>query len=147
MNQNVIFGLFPLFVAAIWCLALWAIAKFSGWMALQSRYPDRLDLSLERLRFQSGSMGKSFVTGFNFGNCLTFDVCSSGLRIAVWFVFRLFQKPFFVPWNEIVATERRRFFFRGVELHFGPPGDAKVLWIYRKTFDRIAAAGPLRLSA
>ena len=147
MNQNVVFGLMPFFVAAMWGLGLWTTARFSGWMALQSRYPDRLDQSLQRLRFQSGNMGKFFGTGINFGNCLTFDVCRSGLRISVWFLFSLFQKPFFVPWSEIVATERRRFFFRGVELRFGPPGDGRVLWIYRKTFDRIAAAGPLRLPA
>jgi len=147
MNDNVILGLLPFFFVAVWCFAMWTTAQFSGWRALQRRYPDRLDQPVERMRFQSGNMGKFLGTGANFGNCLTFDVCRSGLRVSVLFIFALFQKPFFVPWSDISAIERRRFFFRGVELQFGPPGDAKVLWIYRKAFDRIAAAGPLRLTA
>ena len=147
MNDNVYLGLFPFFFAAMWCLGMWTTARFSGWRALQVRYPDRLDQSLERMRFQSGNMGRFLGTGINFGNCLTFDICRLGLRVSIWFVLSLFQKPFFVPWSDITATERRRFFFRGVELRFGAADDAKTLWIYRKTFDRIAAAGPLRLTA
>jgi len=147
MNDNAIIALLPFFVVAMWCLGMWTTAIFSGWTVLQQRYPDRPDQPLERLRFQSGNMGKFLGAGINFGNCMTFDVCRSGLRVSVWFVLSLFQKPFLVPWTEITAIERRRFFFRGVQLQFGQPGDAKVLWIYRKTFDRIAAAGPIRLSA
>lgn len=146
MSDNAILGLMPFFVIAMWCLGMWTTALFSGWRALQERYPDRLDQSLERLRFQSANMGKFLGAGVNFGNCLTFDICRSGLRVSIWFVFSLFQNPFFVPWSDITAIERRRFFFRGVELRFGPASDAKVLWIYRKAFDRIAAAGPLRLT-
>lgn len=147
MNDNVLLALFPFFFAAMWCLGMWTTALFSGWRSLQERYPDRIDQPVERLRFQSGNMGRFMGAGINFGNCLTFDVCRSGLRVSVWFVFRMFQQPFFVPWNDIAATQRRRFLFRGVELQFGPPNEAKVLWIYRKAFDRIAAAGPLRLTA
>ena len=147
MNNNVILGLFPFFFVWIWCFAMWTTAVFSGWRVLQKRYPDRLDQSLERLRFRSGNMGGFLGTGINFGNCLTFDICRSGLRVSVLFILSLFQKPLFVPWSDITASERRRFFFRGVELRFGAGDDAKVLWIYRQTFDRIAAAGPLRLTA
>lgn len=147
MDDNVILGLFPFFFISMWCLAMWTTAVFSGWRTLQERYPDRLDQSVERLSFRSGNMGRFLGTGINFGNCLTFDICRSGLRVSVLFILALFQKPFFVPWSEITASERRRFFFRGVELRFGAADDAKVLWIYRKTFDRIAATGPLRLTA
>ncbi len=147
MNENVILGLFPFFFVGVWCFAMWTTAVFSGWRTLQKLYPDRLDQSLDRLRFRSGNMGRFLGTGVNFGNCLTFDVCRSGLRVSVLFILALFQKPFFVPWSDITASERRRFLFRGVELRFGAADDAKVLWIYRKTFDRIAAAGPLRLTA
>ena len=147
MNDNVILGLFPFLFAGVWCFAMWVNAHISGWTTLRARYPDRLDQTVERLRFQSASIGKLFGIGANFGNCLTFDVCRSGLRVSIWFVLSLFQKPFFVPWTDITASERRRFLFPGVELRFGAADDAKALWIYRKTFDRIAAAGPLRLTA
>ena len=107
MNDTAFLAIFPFLFIGIWLLATTMIWLLAGWRSLQERFPDRDELPLARLRFQSAIFGGSFF-GASYGNCLRFGVCRSGLRVAVWRVFAPWSRPFFVPWTAI-RTEPKRF--------------------------------------
>ena len=100
-------AILPFFFIGAWLLSTTAIWLLSGWSRLQDHFPDRDEVPLERLRFQSAIFGRSFF-GANYGSCLRFDVCRGGLRVAVWRVFAPWSRPFFVPWTAI-RTEPKRY--------------------------------------
>lgn len=96
MNENAFLAIFPFLFIGLWLLATTMAWLLSGWRNLQARFPDRDEEPLERLRFQSAVFGGSFF-GANYGSCLRFDVCRTGLRVAVWRIFAPWSRPFFVP--------------------------------------------------
>lgn len=145
MNENVLWGLFPLFFVGMWLVATSVLAFFAGWPTLQQLFPDRDEQPIDRLRMQSGSLGKGSLWNpwgnVRYGGCLRFDVCRSGLRVAVWKIFGPFVGPFFVPWPEITVTEWRFLFFRMYRLSLGRSGS--FLTIRARAYRRIAAKSPI----
>lgn len=84
--------------------------------------------------------------GVGFGNCMTFDITHTGLRVNVWWVFRGFSKPFLVPWAEIAARDDNFLFFKQIRLTFGQPEVGRLV-ISRGLARKLAEAsrGKLRL--
>lgn len=109
----------PISFVCIWLVVTALLMRFSGWLALQRRFPDQPDTAFGVMRFQSGSMGDAVPGGVSFGNSLRFDICQSGLRVRVMWVFGPFTRPFLVPWREIRATEMRVFSLTRYRLSFG----------------------------
>jgi len=62
----------------------------------------------------------------SFGGILTVSVCSSGLRIGVFRVFGPFNRPFFVPWQDISIKRRNRLWGKTAEFRFGVPVIGKL---------------------
>ena len=110
-------AIFPFFFIAMWLAVTAMIGLLSGWFTLQNRYPNNDEPALLTLRSQSGMMGKR--AGMN--GILTLSACPSGLRIGIWRVFGLFQRPFLVPWDEITADPKSFFFVPMARLGFGHP--------------------------
>lgn len=139
---------FPFLFIGMWLSISTVFGLISGWYTLHHQYSDRDERPIDRLRMQSGSLGRgSLLTPWGpvpYTGCLRFDVCPSGLRVSVWRIFGLFQRPFFVPWAEINVEEKKVLVFKFYRLSFGRSG-GNALWIRRRAFERIAASSPLQV--
>ena len=148
MNENAFLAIFPFLFIGFWLIVTTILWLLSGWKALQDRFPDRDEVPLKRLHFQSATFGSGFF-GTNYGGCLRFDVCSLGLRVAVWRIFGPFSRPFFVPWSEITAETKRflglpHYVFGFYRLRLGKP-EVKSLVLSKRAAQRIASASNGRL--
>jgi hypothetical protein len=128
-------GGFPVFFVLLWLLSTSALGLFSGWFQLQARFPCNDDAPLLRLRMQSGTMG----WWVNLNGILSLEACSSGLRVGIWRIFGLFQRPFQIPWDQIEAEPVTRFLIPMVRLRFGRP-EAGRLTITIRAWERLKAA-------
>jgi hypothetical protein len=115
---------FPVYVCGLWLVVTTILANISGWFALQNRFPVRPAQELQKLRFQSAAMGKgAAIPKTSFG---------------------LFSRPFFVPWDEITLTTRRRLFGMVTDLTFGTPAIA-TMTARGRLAERIREAHPAPL--
>jgi hypothetical protein len=125
---------FPVFFVGIWLLVVTILSAVSGWKGLSSRFPDRDDEVLATFRMASG-----FMRGVRMNNILSFTVCRTGLRVAMWKLFAPFDRPFFVPWEQLGVERREAWFQKRAVLSFGTP-PAGRLDIAGDLADRLSAA-------
>jgi hypothetical protein len=106
----------PLLVV-YFCFVLKMVAWLAGWSRLARQYrtstlPDGTNLSM-----QSGRIGL-----IHYGNCLTIRVCTDGLYLAVFPLFRFGHPPLLIPWSDLhVLAVRDRWWGRDVTLTVGTP--------------------------
>jgi hypothetical protein len=147
MNDAAFLAVFPFLFIGMWFAISSLLGWLSGWLTLQERFPDRQEPPIERLRFQSAGLGKGHVWNpwgkVSYSRCLRFDLCRTGLRVAIWRIFGLFCHPFLVPWERISVEEKRILFFRVYQLSFGDD-KLSALTIRARTYERIKASGFLR---
>ena len=103
----------PVLLVGIWTAVLKVLAARSGWQRLAQRYGARTGFDGRLHRFQSASM-----SGVNFNNCLDMGASPRGLYLSPFLLFRFFQKPLLIPWQEICAMPAAQWFFKGYELTF-----------------------------
>jgi hypothetical protein len=94
--------LFPLFFVAMWVVTLKMISTMSGWGALAKRFRDHTRSYKYLWLFQSARM--RFYAGY--GSCVNIGADESGLRLAVFAVFRMGHPPLRIPWDEISVKAR-----------------------------------------
>lgn len=123
----------------MWIAITSLLGRISGWRGLERIFPDHAEPPVETLRFQTARMGV-----VNFNNCMRFEICATGLRIAVFRLLGPFLKPLFVPWGQINAERANSPFMKLVTLNLGSQSEGTMI-IREKTFDRIAATGRIRL--
>lgn len=133
----------------LWLLICWTLGKGSGWTTLQDRYPDRDDACFARLSMQSFSMGKTGRLRTRFKNCVTIEACSTGVRFRLWPLWGMFQRPFFVPWGDIAASEWKLMFLRSAKIRFSgwPDGDMIMPVARWNAIAAVAPEGGLNLAA
>jgi hypothetical protein len=78
--------------------------------------------------------------GVHLNGVLTLSACPSGLTVAVWRMFGIFQRPFFVPWEDIYSESVTRFFQPMSKLSFGSP-ETGHLTIDRRSWVRLSSIG------
>jgi hypothetical protein len=128
----------PLFFIAGWLLVTTILAVVSGWFPLMARYPNRNEIPIIKLRWQSGAMGM----GVNYNGLLTLSVCPSGLRIGMFRIFGPFCRDFFVPWEEVFIDRSESWLFgKRAKIIFGSAGR---LTVFASVVDRLARALPER---
>ncbi|MFZ6875877.1 hypothetical protein ACO0LF_27725 [Undibacterium sp. Di27W] len=88
-----------------------SLSFLGGWASLATHFRATQAATGERFRFASGSMGSRFFP-VSYGSCLFVSVNEQGLHLSVFFLFRLFSPPLFLPWSQIEAIEKKRYFFR-----------------------------------
>ncbi|MGH6614369.1 hypothetical protein [Sphingomonas sp.] len=126
--------LFPVLFIGGWLMITTMLGAMAGWFTLQQHYPAGNEPILLKLRARSGSMGP----GVALSGILTLSAGPSGLRVGISRLFGPFQKPFFVPWQEI-RTEAKTFFFVPMtKLSFGNPANG-TLKIDARAWLRLAA--------
>lgn len=140
-NQEAIFFIvFPFLFIGMWLLITTILSGLAGWRGLVERYPDRLEPPLVKLGGQSGVVGM-----VNYNGCLNLAACRSGLRVSVWKLFGLFDKPFLAPWSDIQAIPKSGFLGARTELVFGSPPVGRLV-LASQTWARLSAAIPDRPS-
>ncbi len=91
------------------------IGFLSGWHRLARDYRATADFKgIDRFALQS-------VTLSSFGHywhCVTLASNAAGLRISVWFLFRLGHPPLFIPWADITVYSVRGLFGRRIQFAF-----------------------------
>lgn len=90
---------FILLWLAIMALAAW----IGGWRRLAQAYPAAASPIVKRFRFQSLALWMT-----NYGNCVTVDVTTQGLRFAVMWPLRFAHRPVEIPWDELEVRRTRR---------------------------------------
>ena len=129
---------FPLFFIALWLAVTTVLAVLSGWFSLMTRYPNRNETPILKLRWQSGAMGM----GVNYNGLLTLSVCPSGLRIGMFRIFGPFCRDFFVPWEEEFVDRTESWLFgKRAKIILGSTGR---LTVFAAVADRLARALPER---
>lgn len=128
--------LFPFAFVGMWLFVTTLLGLLSGWFRFQTRFPNPKEGALLTLRFKSGVMG----LGVNFNGCLILSACPSGLRVAVWRVFGLFQRPFLVPWEQVRTEESSSFFLPMTKLSFGWGEDVGSLRIDAGVWRKLSLA-------
>jgi hypothetical protein len=79
--------------------------------------------------------------GTQINRILSIDVCPSGLRFSLLWLFAATNKPFFVPWDQINGEKVDGMFVNETHLKFGqPPTGSMIVW--RALADEIAEAAP-----
>jgi hypothetical protein len=127
-------SLFPLGFAVIWLAVTSLLGLLSGWPTLARRYPDRDEPASVRLGGQYGHLGLVELRG-----ALSLAACPSGLRLAMSRWLGPFNKPFFVPWDEIAAEPRKVFLGHMMRLGFGHP-EVGALVIRTDVWERLRRA-------
>jgi hypothetical protein len=92
------------------------ISVIGGWGRLATRYACPDPISGTTWRFRSAAMSSRPEAFFGFlrvsyGSCLKVIANEDGLRLSIWFPFRLGHQPLFIPWSDIVESQERCFFF------------------------------------
>jgi hypothetical protein len=100
---------FALFVL-LWAGVTGLLAILGGWASLATYFRADGPVQGDRFRFVSGSMGIRFLP-VNYGNCLFVTVNDAGFRLSIFFLFRIFSPPLFIPWKAIASIETKRFLF------------------------------------
>jgi hypothetical protein len=98
---------------ALWLFVLNLLSLLGGWRWLANSYAAIDRPAGESFAFRSGSFG--FV---NYGSCLRFISCPTGLYIAVLAPFRPGHRPLFVPWPDVRVKQTRGLILRYAEFHF-----------------------------
>ena len=99
----------PVFVA-FWAAITALLAFAGGWATLAEQFPAAHSSGGERFRSVSGSIrGKGIPV--NYRSCLTVTVDEAGFLLSIFFPFRLFSPPLFVPWSAVAAVETKRILF------------------------------------
>jgi hypothetical protein len=102
---------FPLFFIALWLGVSTLLSLVGGWFALSQHYRAAQDIQGQKFRMTSGSVGWSGFIPVGYGNCLIATVGDSGLRLGVFFLFRLFHPTLFIPWSAMESVEQKRWLF------------------------------------
>jgi hypothetical protein len=104
-------------VGALLPLVLLGWPSVSAWRRLARTYPDRVFPVEKSYRSVGGQIGGVYL---DFGNLLRVDIGSAGLRLSLPRIFQRWLPPFFVPWSEITACGKVRYYFviRPLKLDF-----------------------------
>jgi len=111
--QNPVF--FGMFIVSMWILALFTIARITGWSRLAEQYRTWAPPETNVMRAVRAYWANVMITG----NIYTLACNRQGLYLAVLFPFRFGHPPLLIPWNEIKTRRIKGFLSRRVQLEFG----------------------------
>jgi hypothetical protein len=136
-EATIFLSFFPFFFIGMWLLVTTMLGFMSGWFSLQSQFPRSTETPLLTFRGLSARMG----LGVNLNGILRLRACPSGMEVGIWRAFGPFQRPFLVPWAEISAERRTRFFMPMARLGLGSP-EIGSLTIDAGIWQRLSAHAP-----
>lgn len=114
---------FLVYFVILWLGVTALLAYVSGWVELAKQFPDKDVHDGEIFHFASGAMGESKYFPVNYRNALMIAVSTEGLRISLFFLFRFWSPPIFIPWTAIDRIEEERLWlmkYSVIHLHQNP---------------------------
>jgi hypothetical protein len=112
----------------LWLSLSLVLSHLGGWAHLAARYRDHRREPGATYYFRTGAVG-----AVNYRWCLVLRVCETGLRMSVWFPFRIGHPQLFIPWGEFHSAEvTRLLFIPFIEAYVGLPVVATVrlpIWL------------------
>lgn len=102
---------FFLFFCCLWFFISAALSLGGGWFSLSREFRTYDDVSGERFRFRSGSLGRWPFPVTGYGNCLFLTVNDRGFRLSILFLFRFLSPPLYIPWSAVQSVQSKRFLF------------------------------------
>ena len=109
MQQLVESPWFSLVLAIMWVGISASLSAMGGWSSLATQFRATEPTPGERFRFASGSL-RGRLLPVSYGGCLFIAVNEAGLGLTIFFPFRLFSPPLFIPWSEVASVEQKRVF-------------------------------------
>ncbi|MEL1250510.1 hypothetical protein [Aurantiacibacter gilvus] len=145
MITLLVVGLFLLIFPLMWLGITSLLMAISGWSKVAKRYPDREDTVLGSFGWQSGAIGPHPLASVNFRNVLTFEACSTGMRLKIMTLMAPFAKPILVPWDELSVKTRSLLIVDYYDLLFGEEGEGGHIMVTKKLGRRLAEASAGRM--
>ena len=122
---------FPVFFIALWIFVIFIISRFA-WAKMAAAYPGSEDFGGTRIGIISLA-----VNMMNYNNAIVLKYNDEGLYLKPLFLFRIFHKPVFIPWQEVKDVHDKTVHFFSYKLMtIGDPVVVK-LGIKAKTFLKI----------
>lgn len=129
--------LLVLFFLACWCGALYLTSLISGWHTLAKRFRFNGEFSGEQWRWVYGLM--RWYT--KYGGVLVMGANAQGLYLRTLWMFKVGHPPLLIPWMEVRAEDRERWFRQGMQLTLGRE-EQIPLWVLERTAVRIRSYLP-----
>jgi hypothetical protein len=99
--------LFLLLFPTCW-IGFGALMSFlGGWHQLASRF--RASSGIEGRKFRFASMQLGYSAGYD--HCIFITVGRSGVHLSIFFLFRPFNPPLFIPWSVVEEVRHTKFLF------------------------------------
>jgi len=121
-----------LFTLAMWCGACYLTSRMSGWHLLAKRFRLHGDFTGEQWRWVYGLMRWHA----KYGGVLVMGADAQGLYMRTLWLFKVGHPPLLIPWIEIRAEDRERWFRQGIQLTLGRQ-EQIPLWVLERTAVRI----------
>lgn len=102
----------PFLFLVAYLVVLNLLSVLSGWRTLAGHYSARMPFTGEMFHFRSARLRNSI----NYNGCLTFGANRRGLYIVPFLPMRIAHAPLQIPWEQIRATEVKRWLTTRVEL-------------------------------
>jgi hypothetical protein len=125
------------FFVAMWCLVSYVSSWLCGWQRLAEQFRFDGQFDGEQWRFCTGWMRWRA----RYGGVLVLGANQRGLYMRTLWPLRLGHPPLLIPWSDVSAVDRTRWFWEGTQFTLGR--EAQIpLWVYKRVGDRILAHRP-----
>jgi hypothetical protein len=105
---------FLAFFAGLWVVIAFLVSQMGGWAELAQVYRTTEPFAGRKRTWQCAAM-RWFMS---YNNCLTVGADARGLYLSIFPLFRIGHPPLLIPWSELSAQRKKRWFGEQVELHF-----------------------------
>lgn len=118
----------------MWLFVSLLMSYLSGWQGLAKRYRATGDFDGPVWHRQSGQFG---MVGLR--NVLHLGANHQGLSLSMMILFRFGYAPLFIPWSDIVASPKKKWFLHGMQYRLGGP-TGPTLWVRADLAERVRQA-------
>ena len=101
-------------VALFWVGSSFALATIGGWRRLAEVYRLGDKFRGDQFRLRSARMR----WGAGYSNCLMLGANEHGFYMAIFFPFRLFHPPLFIPWSDIGVARKNGWLYKYLDFAF-----------------------------
>lgn len=101
-----------LFFGLMWIAISVFLSYVSGWASLTAYFRAAQPVSGQHFRFVSAFMGAKWLP-ISYKGCLFVKVNDEGFCFSLFFLFRFWSPPLFIPWSEVESVEEKSSFLWG----------------------------------
>jgi len=99
------------FFCCLWLLICAGLSLGGGWFSLSREFRSDDEAAGQHFRFRSGALGRWPFPVTGYGSCLFLTVNDQGFRLSIFFLWRPFAPPLFIPWTAVQSVKAQRLLF------------------------------------